>query len=68
MKIGDVIQINKNCISPDWIGCIMCVREVKEWGVLAYMKIPHSGTTFLKLKNNEFDYVGEATLTLEPYV
>jgi len=54
MKEGDIIQINENYISPDWIGCIMCVREVKEWGV--DMKIPHSGHTFLKLNNNEFNY------------
>lgn len=66
IKTGSVIQINEH--NPElelWCGCTMIVDEVKDWGVLAGMKLPHQGIAYLRIKYGDFDYIGEAALIIE---
>lgn len=60
VKVGSVIQANEN--SGEWCGCLLIVDEVKSWGVQAGMKIPYKGTAYMRLTNEQFDYIGEAVL------
>lgn len=60
MKAGLVIQANEK--AGEWCGCLLIVKEVKSWGVMAGMKIPLKGTAYIRLKNEQFDYIGEAVL------
>ena len=57
---GSVIQANEK--AGEWCGCLLIVEEVKFWGVMAGMKIPFEGTAYIRLKNGQFDYIGEAVL------
>lgn len=63
LKFGSVIQANEN--AGEWCGCLLIVEEVKTWGVMAGMKIPNSGTAYIRLKTEQFDYIGEAALVPE---
>lgn len=58
IKKNDVIQVNENI--PDWCGCLMIVEEVKDWGVMAGMRIPFKGSTYLRLKFEDIEYIGES--------
>ena len=60
VKVGSVIQANEQ--AGEWCGCLLIVEEVKSWGVMAGMKIPFKGTAYIRLKNEQFDYIGEAVL------
>lgn len=51
-KKNDVIQINESI--PNWTGCLMIVREVKDWGVMAGMRVPMQGTTYVTLHGWEY--------------
>jgi len=60
---GDVIQVVDGPAGDgSWIGCLMIVDEVKEWGVLAYLHVPMKGDAYLRLKHGEYDIVGKAVL------
>ena len=63
VKVGSVIQANEQ--AGEWCGCLLIVEEVKSWGVMAGMKIPFKGTAYIRLKNEQFDYIGEAVLIPE---
>lgn len=65
IKVGDVIQVNEKI--PVWTGCLMIVSEVKDFGVLAGMATPNSGTAYLRLKWEDFEYIGKAVFT-ERYI
>lgn len=60
LKRGTVIQINENV--KDWCGCLMIVDEVKSCGVQAGMKTPLTGTTYMRLKHDQFEIIGQAAL------
>lgn len=60
IKVGDVIQANEN--ARDWCGCLLIVTEVKTQGVQAGMKIPYRGTTYIRLKEDQYERIGEAVL------
>lgn len=60
VKEGSVIQVNEKI--PEWFGCLLVVKEVKMWGVLAGMKIPFHGDTCIRLNNDQFDYIGKSTI------
>lgn len=58
-----VIQINENGFWG-WIGCICQVDEIKSWGVQAWVQIPMSGSAYIRLNWDQFEYIGDAILTL----
>ena len=60
IKRGSVIQANEN--AGDWCGCLLWVSEVKSWGVQAGMAIPRCGTAYIRLRTDQYEYVGEAVL------
>lgn len=60
VKVGSVIQANEQ--AGEWCGCLLIVEEVKSWGVMAGMKIPFKGTAYIRLKTEQFEYIGEAVL------
>lgn len=59
VKERDIIEVSANVSDSGWIGCIMIVDEVKEWGVLASMVVPFKGWTSLRLNWDEFDLIGK---------
>ena len=59
---NDVIQVNMNAANISWIGCLMIVDEVKDWGVQAYLHVPMKGDAYLRLKHGEYDVIGKAVL------
>lgn len=61
IKVGSVIQANEN--AKQWCGCLLIVNEVKEWGVVAGLKIPFQGTAYIRLNHNQYEYIGEAVFT-----
>lgn len=61
-NVNDVIQVNEHFRREEWIGCLMFVREVKEWGVIAGLKIPMQGTGYLRLTHDQYDVIGTAAL------
>lgn len=65
VKKNDVIQINENCLSKDWIGCLMIVDEVKGWGVQAYLHVPMQGNAYLRIHHGEYDVIGKAAMVVK---
>lgn len=62
VKKNDVIQINEKFKGTDWIGCLMIVDEVKDWGVQAYLHVPMKGDAYLRISHGEYDVIGKAAL------
>ena len=60
VKKGSVVQANEK--TGEWCGCLLIVAEVNSWGVMAGMKIPFKGTAYVRLKTDQFEYIGEAVL------
>ena len=60
VEYGDVIQANEE--AKEWVGCLLIVEEVKDWGVIAGLKIPQQGTAYIRLKFTEFEKIGKAVL------
>lgn len=60
-----VIQITDQ--THPWFPALAIVREVKDWGVLAYVWIVNNtkepnGRAYIRLKNEEFEVVGAAVI------
>lgn len=55
---SEVIQVNETI--PEWTGCLMIVDEVKQWGVVAGMRVPGKGTAYLRLKHDQYERIGRA--------
>ena len=61
-SVGDLVQIK-----PDhpWGGCVLVVSEIRTWGCIAYVSIPHNdgtpaGLAYQRLADEEFVIVGQA--------
>lgn len=63
VKVGSVVQANEN--AGGWAGCLLIVTDVKSWGVQAGTKIPMQGTAYIRLRTDQFEYIGEAVLVEE---
>jgi len=69
LKIILMSQIQKNSIvqvnehgQEDWIGCLVQVDEVNPWGIQGWVQIPKQGQAYIRLKNEEIEYIGEAVM------
>lgn len=60
---GDVIQANE--LTKGWTGCLLIVDKVMDWGVQAGLKVPMEGTAYIRLKHEEYDWIGMAALVPE---
>ena len=60
VSVNDVIQVNDNFENDQWTGCLMIVYEVKDWGVVAYLRVPMKGNAYLRLRHNEYEVIGKA--------
>lgn len=64
-QVGSVVQINE-AGPKGWIGCFVTVTELKSWGIQGFVQIPmEDGQAYIRLKNNTFDHIGEAVLTIQ---
>lgn len=58
----DIVQVNKN---HEWTGCLVYVTDVKSWGIQGFVQIPLEGQAFIRLKDDEFEFIGRAALRIE---
>lgn len=56
-----IVQVNEKG-QEGWIGCLVQVSEIKEWGVQGWVQIPASGQAYIRLKWDEVDYIGQAVM------
>ncbi len=61
MKENSVVQVNEKG-QDGWIGCLIIVSEVKNWGVKGYVQIPDERIIPIRLRWEEIEYVGESVL------
>jgi len=64
IKVNTVVQINENG-QEGWVGCLVQVDEIKSWGIVGYVKIPAQGNAYIRLKENEIDFIGLAIMIPE---
>ena len=57
-KKHDVIQINGEL--PEWTGCLLIVESVGVGSVLAYLRIPFKGYSYIRLTNDQYEVIGES--------
>lgn len=67
---GDIVQVIDETHS--WFGCLLVVDEVKGWGVMAYVSIPHSndgseevGLAYNRLSYDKIEKVGTAAFVIQ---
>jgi len=61
-KVGSVVQCNPNMVgNVAFQGALCVVTEVKDWGVKVNVSTLEPGECPLRLKWDEFAYVGEAS-------
>ena len=61
-NVNDVIQVNELVQNNAWTGCLLIVREVKDWGVTASLEIPQNGTAYVRLSYDQYEVIGQAVL------
>lgn len=65
INTGSVVQINESG-QQGWVGCYVTVTELKTWGIQGFVQIPmQEGQAYIRLKTGEYDYIGEAALTIQ---
>jgi hypothetical protein len=65
MNKHDIVQVNENCPDAEWVGCLVYVTEVKSWGIQGFIKVPVSGNIYIRFKNEQIDYIGEAVMRVD---
>lgn len=58
---NSVVQINEKG-QDGWVGCLVQVDEVKNWGIQGWVKIPRSGDAYIRLEWDVIDYIGQAVM------
>ncbi len=64
IRENSVVQIN-GLGKAGWIGCLVQVSELKQWGIQGFVKLPMQGDAYIRLQWNEIEYIGEAQLVFE---
>jgi hypothetical protein len=62
IKVNSVVQINEKG-QEGWIGCLLQVSEVKEWGIMGWVQMPMQGAAYLRVKFEALEYIGQAIMT-----
>jgi hypothetical protein len=52
---NEIIQLTP---AHEWGACVAIVSEVKSWGCIAFVRIPHRGEAYVRLSNDEFFRTG----------
>lgn len=71
LEVGDVVQIDPVCMTnPMFSGCFMTVTELKSFGAMGFVQSLGSnnkigGHAYIRLKFEEFEYVGKAVWIVE---
>ena len=66
---GTIVQITNE--QHHWFPCLIIVDEVKSWGIQGFITIPNNskeeanGNAFIRLKNEDFEVVGKANITIK---
>lgn len=64
-EVNGIIQVindqNKNLF-----GALLMIREVRDWGILASMRVPFKGAAYFRIKYGEFSYIGKSCLAHIP--
>lgn len=61
-KIHDIVQINQY---HEWVGCLVYVTELKRFGVQGFVSVPNQGCAYIRLKEEEYDVIGQAVMQIE---
>lgn len=65
MKVAKDSVVQANEKANEWAGCTFIVSEARDWGVVAYLKIPTHGIAYVRLPYDAIEYIGEALLVSE---
>ena len=55
-KENDIVQI----IKGDWVGALVHVIELYNWGIQGFVHIPNKGRAFVRIKHEEYVVIGES--------
>lgn len=58
---NDIVQI----IYGDWIGCLVHVVRVENWGIQGFVSIPEKGHAFIRLKHTDYAIIGQSYLKVK---
>lgn len=61
IKVHDIVQIVDGG-QEGWIGCLLQVTEIRDWGVLAFVNIPCKGEAYLRVPYAQCVKVGTAVM------
>lgn len=72
VRRGSVVQINEKHGRDGWTGALLIVTEVKPWGVQGFVHCIEThdqySRAYIRLPDDEFDYIGHAALVPEDAV
>ena len=58
---NSVVQVNDKG-HEGWVGCLLQVDEVKTWGIIGHVQIPHGGIVPIRISRDSIDFIGEALM------
>lgn len=58
---NSIVQVNENG-HDGWVGCLIQVSEVKNWGIQGWVQIPKGGQAYIRLEWNQINYIGHAVM------
>jgi hypothetical protein len=61
IEVNDIVQINENG-KEGWVGCLVQVDEVKNFGIQGFVRMPLQGDAYIRLNFDQFEKVGKAIL------
>lgn len=71
LQPGDLVQIDpEHSGNPMFAGCILCVTEIKSWGVQGYVQAlgengQQGGQAYYRIKWDQIEHVGRAEWRIE---
>jgi len=60
VKQHSIVQVTNK--DNEWFPCLVIVSELKSFGIQGYTSIPKGGDAYIRLKKEDYEYVGEAAI------
>ena len=67
LEAGDLVQLNPLSDLNGFEGSILCVTEVRSWGVIGFVRIPRGGQAYFRAEHSEFARTGGKAAWMPPF-
>lgn len=60
-KVNDIVQLS---LDHKWAGALVCVEQVRSWGIQGFIYVPTEGKAYIRVNHDEYYIIGEAAILI----